>query len=311
MRPQVVAHRGASHENAEHTLRAYIAALDAGADALECDVRLTADGHLVCVHDRDLRRTASNRGIISTMELAELDQLDFASWKHPWADLDDEAPELDADLDKVLTLRKLLETVADYHRRVEVAIETKHPTRFGGLVERRVVDLALLATGADHQIDSAPLGDRACDQAAGGEDLVVWVGVHEQQPAGLVQRRERLLPGHPLDGVTMNVPLALLRCKPEDFAGVVVPGLTRVEVNHVPKGVVGIISVSGAATGTAGPVLVCSLISAPRSSENSSGIRGAASQSSVSLRLSPRLDSIKIVSSDCTTFWARSGIESR
>jgi glycerophosphoryl diester phosphodiesterase len=141
MRPQVVAHRGASHENAEHTLRAYIAALDEGAEGLECDVRLTADGHLVCVHDRDLRRTASNRGIISTMELAELDQLDFASWKNPWADLDDEAPALDVDLDKVLTLRKLLETAADYDRRVEVAIETKHPTRYGGLVERRVVDM--------------------------------------------------------------------------------------------------------------------------------------------------------------------------
>ena len=59
--PQVVAHRGASHENAEHTLGAYIAALEAGADGLECDVRLTADGHLVCVHDRDLRRTAQQR----------------------------------------------------------------------------------------------------------------------------------------------------------------------------------------------------------------------------------------------------------
>ncbi len=34
-----------------------------------------------------------------------------------------------------------METVADYDRRVEVAIETKHPTRYGGLVERRVVDL--------------------------------------------------------------------------------------------------------------------------------------------------------------------------
>lgn len=141
VRPQVVAHRGASAENAEHTLGAYIAALDAGAEALECDVRLTADGHLVCVHDRDLRRTASNRGIVSTMELADLDQLDFASWKNPWADLDDERPERDDDLDKVLTLRKLLETVRDYDRRVEVAIETKHPTRYGGLVERRVVDM--------------------------------------------------------------------------------------------------------------------------------------------------------------------------
>ena len=141
MRPQVVAHRGASHDMAEHTLGAYLAALDAGAEAFECDVRLTADGHLVCVHDRDLRRTASSRGIVSTMDLAELDSLDFASWKNPWADLDDEAPERDEQLDRVLTLRKLLEVVADYDRRVEVAIETKHPTRYGGLVERRLVEM--------------------------------------------------------------------------------------------------------------------------------------------------------------------------
>lgn len=138
MRPQVVAHRGASHDNAEHTLGAYVAALDAGADALECDVRLTADGHLVCVHDRDLRRTASTKGVVSTMDLAELAELDFASWKNPWLELDDEAPDLDDDLRRVLTLRRLLEMVADYDRRVEVAIETKHPTRYGGLVERRL-----------------------------------------------------------------------------------------------------------------------------------------------------------------------------
>jgi glycerophosphoryl diester phosphodiesterase len=139
-RPQVVAHRGASHDNAEHTLGAYIAALDAGAEGLECDVRLTADGHLVCVHDRDLRRTASKRAAISTMELAELEQLDVASWKNPWAELDDEAPMRDESLDRVLTLRKLLETAADYDRRVELAIETKHPTRYGGLVEKRLVE---------------------------------------------------------------------------------------------------------------------------------------------------------------------------
>ena len=139
--PQVVAHRGASHDNAEHTLGAYVAALEAGADGLECDVRLTADGHLVCVHDRTLRRTTSTRGVVSTMDLADLNELDFASWKNPWSDLDDEAPERDEDLDRVLTLRKLLETAADYERRVEIAIETKHPTRFGGLVERRLVEL--------------------------------------------------------------------------------------------------------------------------------------------------------------------------
>ena len=57
--PQVVAHRGASHRLAEHTLRAYEKALTDGADALECDVRLTADGHLVCLHDRCIDRRNS------------------------------------------------------------------------------------------------------------------------------------------------------------------------------------------------------------------------------------------------------------
>ena len=100
---QVVAHRGASEENAEHTLGAYLAALAAGADGLECDVRMTADGHLVCVHDRSLRRTAATPGSVSTMELKELSELDMASWKNPWADLDDEAPDTDPELGRVLT----------------------------------------------------------------------------------------------------------------------------------------------------------------------------------------------------------------
>ena len=103
-------------------------------------MRLTADGHLVCVHDRDLRRTNGRRDAISTLELAELESLDVASWKNPWADLDDEAPIRDESLDRVLTLRKLLETAADYDRRVDLAIETKHPTRYGGLVEKRLVE---------------------------------------------------------------------------------------------------------------------------------------------------------------------------
>ena len=108
-RPQVVAHRGASAHNAEHTLGAYVAALDEGAEALECDVRLTADGYLVCVHDRDLRRTAHRDGIVSAMELADLEDLDFSAWKHPWADLDDEAPDTDPELAKDLGYAKLPE----------------------------------------------------------------------------------------------------------------------------------------------------------------------------------------------------------
>ena len=128
----VVAHRGASADAAEHTLAAYRRAVEVGADALECDVRLTADGVLVCVHDRRVDRTSNGTGVVSALELAELAELDFASWRngldyHPGS--------------SVLTLDALLAYVHDCGRRVELAIETKHPTRYAGLVERRLVEL--------------------------------------------------------------------------------------------------------------------------------------------------------------------------
>ncbi|MDQ1748671.1 MAG: glycerophosphoryl diester phosphodiesterase [Frankiaceae bacterium] len=139
--PQVVAHRGASDDAAEHTLAAYRHAIASGADALECDVRLTRDGVLVCVHDRRVDRTSDGRGVVSALELADLAELDFSSW-HPSRV---EAPDLEHgpdDVDRrVLTLERLLETVADCGRRVEVAIETKHPTRYAGLVELTLVEL--------------------------------------------------------------------------------------------------------------------------------------------------------------------------
>jgi glycerophosphoryl diester phosphodiesterase len=80
--PLVFAHRGSSAAVAEHTLAAYLRAIDEGADGLECDVRLTRDGHLVCLHDRRINRTSDGRGLVSTRTLAELNRLDFGSW-HP------------------------------------------------------------------------------------------------------------------------------------------------------------------------------------------------------------------------------------
>ena len=120
---QVVAHRGSSDDAPEHTLHAFRRAIDVGADALECDVRLTKDGHLVCVHDRRIDRTSNGRGVVSTLELAELTELDWGSWRDSWEDLEDpEVPDRDKSL--ILTLRRLLQTVAAADRRVEVAIET-------------------------------------------------------------------------------------------------------------------------------------------------------------------------------------------
>jgi glycerophosphoryl diester phosphodiesterase len=122
----------------EHTLAAYAKAIDDGADALECDVRLTADQVLVCVHDRRVDRTSNGRGPVSTLELADLAALDFGSWKAGWNGAP-EPEEPDRDASSVLTLNRLLELVADAGRPIEMAIETKHPTRYAGLVEQRLV----------------------------------------------------------------------------------------------------------------------------------------------------------------------------
>ncbi|MEV7776719.1 glycerophosphodiester phosphodiesterase family protein [Kitasatospora sp. NPDC088351] len=129
---QVIAHRGSSYALPEHTLAAYRRALTEGADAVECDVRVTADGHLVCVHDRRIGRVSDGRGTVSAMTLAELEAHDFGAWKTG-------APSADPELRGVLRLESLLELVADCGRPVDLAIETKHPVRFRGRVEAELL----------------------------------------------------------------------------------------------------------------------------------------------------------------------------
>ena len=72
VRPMVVAHRGASLEQPENTIAAFEAAIDAGADAVEFDVRMTADRHAVVMHDPDVSRTTDGSGIVSEMTLDEV-----------------------------------------------------------------------------------------------------------------------------------------------------------------------------------------------------------------------------------------------
>jgi glycerophosphoryl diester phosphodiesterase len=145
----VIAHRGDSAARAEHTLDAYRVALETGADGLECDVRLTKDGHLVCVHDRTIDRTSNGRGVVSDLDLDRLERLDFGSWHDRWPVSGDGpigeepylagvVPDVDA-RGRVLRLDALLELVTASPRPVRMFIETKHPTRYAGLVEKELV----------------------------------------------------------------------------------------------------------------------------------------------------------------------------
>ena len=75
----VIAHRGSSSEAPENTLRAFEAAVGRGADAIELDVRLTADGAPVVIHDATLDRTTDRTGPVAALTLAELRAVD-AGW---------------------------------------------------------------------------------------------------------------------------------------------------------------------------------------------------------------------------------------
>lgn len=78
--PLVSAHRGFSKIAPENTMPALQAAFDAGANFAEIDIRMTADGALVLMHDALVDRTTTGRGLISDLSLSEVRQLDAGSW---------------------------------------------------------------------------------------------------------------------------------------------------------------------------------------------------------------------------------------
>lgn len=77
------AHRGACAVAPENTLRAFGRAIELGADGIELDVQLSADGILVVCHNFDVDQTSNGHGRIAALPLAELKQLDFGSWFGP------------------------------------------------------------------------------------------------------------------------------------------------------------------------------------------------------------------------------------
>ena len=79
--PLVVAHRGASKDAPENTLPAFELAWDRGADAIEGDFYLTADGCIVCIHDKDTERVAGIKQTIKESSFEDLRKLDVGLWK--------------------------------------------------------------------------------------------------------------------------------------------------------------------------------------------------------------------------------------
>lgn len=113
---KIYAHRGSSGKYLEMTRLAYEAAIDEGSDGFECDVRLSSDSEVVCIHDSTTKRIAGKKLRVSRNSLKELQS----------------AYEL-------ITLNELLDLAISAKK--DLLIETKHPNIFGGQIEHKVIGL--------------------------------------------------------------------------------------------------------------------------------------------------------------------------
>ena len=77
--PLVIAHRGASMFAPENTIAAFELAVEMGADAIELDTMLTADGTPIVIHDQSLERTTNGNGNVASKMVAEIKLLDAGS----------------------------------------------------------------------------------------------------------------------------------------------------------------------------------------------------------------------------------------
>jgi glycerophosphoryl diester phosphodiesterase len=128
-----IGHRGASAYAPEHTFASYDLAIEQGADYIEIDLQMTADGVLVAMHDKTLNRTADApegvpeqycRGLVSKKTLEQIKMCDAGSWFSP-----EYAGE------QIPTLEEIFQR---YGTSVNYYIETKNPDAAPGMEEELV-----------------------------------------------------------------------------------------------------------------------------------------------------------------------------
>lgn len=173
----VISHRGEHLAHPENTLPAFQAAIDAGANFFELDVRTTLDGKLVLMHDRTVDRTTNGSGLVREKTLDQIRELDagakfgaqFAGTKVPtfeealhlahgkigvYVDCKDLSPaDLVAALEKADMLDKVviyggagfLKGVLDLKPSLKVMPEADNPAR----LEKMIADLKLHVAAFD------------------------------------------------------------------------------------------------------------------------------------------------------------------
>ncbi len=112
---KIYAHRGASADFPEHTMAAYLGAIEQGAIGFECDIRITKDEIPILWHDANMKREANSAAVIANKTYAEIKQIYPA----------------------VMTLNELFDLAIENQK--SLALEIKHPVPTGNRVEELVV----------------------------------------------------------------------------------------------------------------------------------------------------------------------------
>jgi len=121
----IIGHRGAMGERPENTAASFLKAISDGADGIEFDVHLTADGIPVVIHDEKVDRTTDGKGFVGGMTLAEIKKLDAGYEDYP-----DE---------KILTLEEVLALTIDKCKIINIELK-QGPVFYQGL-EEKVFDI--------------------------------------------------------------------------------------------------------------------------------------------------------------------------
>lgn len=143
----LIAHRGSSGIAPENTLAAFRQAVRDGASMIELDVRLSADGEVVVIHDRQLWRVTRRRGDVRKMSGAELKGLDAGSWFGPEFE-GETIPFLEDVLQSLpsgIGLNIEVKTDGDRHRNGQMA------RALGDLIARRSRRRRILVSSFDHR----------------------------------------------------------------------------------------------------------------------------------------------------------------
>lgn len=183
-KPYIMAHRGSRALLPENTKAAFQRAIEDGADIIETDLHLTADGVIVCIHDETVDRTTDGHGAVAEMHLAELQVLNAAASR----------PDLPPQ--RVLTL---LEMAALLPENVALALELKTDRFLEADVCRQLVS----------ELDQVNIRARTIVLSFSMERIQSVKRAAPDIPIGLITMN-RLWPPNNVDLVGPFWPLALL-----------------------------------------------------------------------------------------------------